>query len=54
LSRKTTKKSTLGNPIALAALERAALAARKLGRATKTPVYVLRNGKIVDVLKKTR
>jgi hypothetical protein len=32
-----------------AALRRAALRARELGRKTDTPVYVLRNGRIVDL-----
>lgn len=32
-----------------AALRRAALAARELGERTQTPVFVLREGKIVDL-----
>jgi hypothetical protein len=32
-----------------AALRRTAARARELGRQTNTPVYVLRNGKIIDL-----
>lgn len=35
-----------------AALRRAARRARYLGRKTGTPVYVLKNGRIVDLTKK--
>ena len=34
-----------------AALRRAARRARELGRKTRTPVYVLKNGRIVDLTK---
>lgn len=34
-----------------AALRRAARRARELGRKTNTPVYVLKNGRIVDLTK---
>jgi len=33
----------------LAALRRAALAARRLAKATGTPLYVIKNGRIVDL-----
>ena len=36
------------------ALERAAKKARNLGFATNTPVYVFRNGKIVDIVAEQR
>lgn len=36
------------------ALKRAALNARKLGFATNTPVYVYRNGKIIDIVAEHR
>ena len=36
------------------ALKRAALKARKLGFATNTPVYVYRNGKIIDIVAEHR
>ena len=36
------------------ALKRAALKARQLGLATNTPVYVFREGKIVDVVAEQR
>jgi hypothetical protein len=41
-------------PIALAALKRAAKDALELGRRTGTPVYVLKDGKIVDLLQSAR
>ena len=34
-----------------AALRRAARRARELGRKTNTPVYVLKNGRIIDLTK---
>jgi len=37
-----------------AALKRSALKARKLGLATNTPVYVFRDGKIVDIVAEQR
>lgn len=36
------------------ALKRSALKARKLGLATNTPVYVFREGKIVDIVAEQR
>ncbi len=36
------------------ALKRSALRARKLGLATNTPVYVFREGKIVDIVAEQR
>lgn len=36
------------------ALKRAALKARQLGFATNTPVYVFRDGKIVDIVAEQR
>lgn len=37
-----------------AALRRAARRARELGRKTNTPVYVLKNGRIVDLTEEWR
>ena len=37
-----------------AALRRAARRAREIGRRTGTPVYVLKNGRIVDILAEPR
>ncbi len=51
------KSKNSQNPDVLAsskALRRAAKRAYELGKKTGTPVYVLRNGKIVDLTKKTR
>jgi hypothetical protein len=39
---------------ALKALRRAAKKAIELGRLTRTPAYVLKNGQIVDAAKRTR
>jgi hypothetical protein len=38
----------------LAALRRAALAAKRLAKATGTPFYVMKNGRIVDLLASSR
>ncbi len=37
-----------------AALRRAARRARELGRKTNTPVYVLKNGRIIDLTKERK
>jgi hypothetical protein len=45
------KKGT--GSVALKALRRAAKKAIELGRLTRTPAYVLKNGQIVDAAKRT-
>lgn len=48
IRKQTTKPKA--KPVALAALKRAAKDALELGRRTGTPVYVLKDGKVVDLL----
>jgi len=53
----TGKRVTINDPDLAkvgAALKRSALRARKLGLATNTPVYVFREGKIVDIVAEQR
>jgi hypothetical protein len=52
---KLSESSQSDEPMAFEALKCAAKEARRIGRATKTPVWVWRDGKIVDALaSKTR
>jgi hypothetical protein len=45
--QQSTDPEILGE---LAALRRAAMAARRLAKATGTPLYVMKNGQIVDLM----
>jgi hypothetical protein len=47
---KSSNTTDPEKPMALEALKRAAQEARRIGRATGTPVYVWRDGKNVDAL----
>ncbi len=51
MSRITQRSKDPDILAADAALRRAALRAKELGRRTGTPVYVLKNGRIVDLTK---
>ena len=52
IRKQTTKPKA--KPVALAALKRAAKDALELGRRTGTPVFVLKVGKVVDLLQTAR
>jgi hypothetical protein len=51
---KSTANGKKPPPAALKALRRAAKKAVELGRLTRTPAYVLKNGQIVDAAKQAR
>ncbi len=54
MTSKAKKHAETSPPAALQALERAAAKALELGRRSKTPVYVLDGGQIVDLTKPRR
>jgi hypothetical protein len=54
MKTKPTSNGGKRAPAALKALRRAAKRAVELARLTGTPAYVLKNGKIIDIAKRTR
>ena len=54
MARTVTQQKNTKSPEALPALVRAATRALELGIATNTPVWVMENGKIVDIAKRER
>lgn len=54
MTGKAKKSAETARPAALQALERAAAKALELGKRSKTPVYVLDGGQIVDLTKPKR